>query len=162
MAIESDIKEISTKIDENRALREVDRDHLINIKDSIAKIEVNQNGHNHADDIRFEEINTKLDVIPKDVADYVADRLNTYTLNLSDHVAQDIQGAVKNALSDRDDKIDKLTEIIKAHIEASKPSMVFISDIQSANKVIQYIAKMVGVFGVIITSMWALVHYLKN
>lgn len=120
------------------------------------------NGNSHfteSDRTVLNETHKKTEHIPVEVADYVTDRLNEFTLQLSDHIAQNIQGAVKITVNG---KIDNLTKIVEAHILASKPSMTFISDIQSANKVLQYIAKMVGVFGAIGTAIWAALHFFKN
>lgn len=89
----------------------------------------------------------------------ITDRLNEYTLQLSEHLTQTVQGVVKLTVNG---KIDHLTKILTSHIEASKPSMDFISDIKGTNRVVQWLLKVIGLLGVASGVIWGAFNYLKN
>lgn len=97
---------------------------------------------------------------------YMTDRLNTFTLELSEHLAQTVQGAIKFHVNG---KIDNLTKSLDLYIEGdakwkerAEPSVIFFENVTFANGAVMWVLKLLAGIGVVIGMSYALILWIKS
>jgi hypothetical protein len=97
---------------------------------------------------------------------YMTDRLNTFTLELSEHLAQTVQGAVKATVNG---KIDNIAKSLSVYIEEdmewkkrAEPSVRFFENVTFANDAVMWFLKLLAAIGIVVSMAYALLIWIKT